>query len=121
MPEFWYIYLIPLVGIVAAVAYSQMARAQIAAAVATGRGPVLFHNAFAKNFDLQNQEFIVAFWQGVVYLGSDEGTQGGWQVLCPGSSQRMASTTEVALQCSWCLRLRAAYCWLNSKAVPIAW
>lgn len=42
MPEFWYIYLIPLVGIVAAVAYSQLARAQIAAAVATGGGSVLF-------------------------------------------------------------------------------
>jgi len=77
MPEFWFMYLIPVVAIIAAVAYSQMARAQIGVAVATGQGPILFHNAFAKNFDLEHEEYIVAFWQGVVYVGSDEGTQGG--------------------------------------------
>lgn len=92
MPEFWFMYLIPVVAIVAAVLYSQMSRAQLAVAVATGQGPILFHNAFAKHFDLQDEEFIVA----------------------------MESTMQVGPLCLWCVPAWAAYYWRNNGAVVTA-
>lgn len=75
--EMWPIYLLPVAAIAAAAVYFQTMRARMSLVAAPARGPIGFHEVYAKHFDFQAHEFVVAFWQGTVYLGSDALQRGG--------------------------------------------
>jgi hypothetical protein len=64
-------YFIPVVAIIAGLAYVVWYKAQINKAVAAGHGPIMFHNSYAGTFSsLASEEYIIALWQGLAYTGS---------------------------------------------------
>jgi hypothetical protein len=65
-------YFVPVVAIVAVLAYVFWYQAKMRQAVAAGHGPIMFHNTYAGTFrSLADGEYIIALWQGLAYTGSE--------------------------------------------------
>lgn len=68
-------YLVPVVFIAAALAYTVMMQGKVRLAVAEGRGAQLFHDGFAGNFDaLLPNETLIGVWMGQAYTPPKQGT-----------------------------------------------
>src|SRR6185312_14446770 len=68
------LYFVAPIAIVGSVAYSLIARARIQRMAASGQGPRMFHEAYAKHFtSLAADEYIVTLWMGLAYTGSKSG------------------------------------------------
>jgi hypothetical protein len=65
-------YLVPVLVVGATVYYFFVMRKRVMGQIiASGQGPMMFHNTFAKHFmSLAAYEYIIGIWQGVVYTGS---------------------------------------------------
>jgi hypothetical protein len=67
-------YLVPVVFIAAALAYTVMMQGKVRHAVAEGRGAQLFHDGFADNFDaLLPNETLIGVWMGQAYTAPKQG------------------------------------------------
>jgi hypothetical protein len=66
-------YLLPVVFIAAALAYTFMMQGKVRQAVAEGRGAQLFHDGFAAHFDaLLPNETLIGVWMGQAYIKPKE-------------------------------------------------
>lgn len=66
-------YLLPVVFIAAALAYTFMMQGKVRKAVAEGRGAQLFHDGFAGHFDaLLPGETLIGVWMGQAYIKPNE-------------------------------------------------
>jgi hypothetical protein len=66
-------YLLPVVLIAGALAYTVMMQGKVRKAVAEGKGAQLFHDGFAAYFDaLLQDENLIGVWMGQAYVKSNE-------------------------------------------------
>jgi hypothetical protein len=67
-------YLLPVVLIAGAIAYTFMMQAKVSKGVAEGRGAQMFHDGWAGFFDaLLPNEHLIAVWMGQAYIEPKEG------------------------------------------------
>lgn len=66
-------YFLPVILIAAGIAYTILAQKKARQAFAEGKGPQMFHDAYAAQFDkLLPDEMIIGMWQGQAYIKPNE-------------------------------------------------